>query len=1731
MQKDDETGINVQADDNSKSSPEVKFISQPQSKCIEEFHDSNCSILDSSDDNISAGDYVTRPSENGFVEADQTEPTPPIVLEIPHKNRESREDETEVQLNKIESYNGGANKLKIGLVPVQEEVLPSPGNSKPNIEHLADSIMRSQSNEIENMGSGFKEFTENHKNIVEQTPRFEDPIPPTILMNRFQKHTSEIGEQKLYLDCTKLTPLVTELQSELSTKDRQLAEYRDLLKAISFGDVESPRFRRQSSKINHSLEDTALKAAVSDKVGEVTHRDGGCVICSELKKLTIELQNENLESDDKLRVLRQENLDLKLELTQKIEQLNELKVKSDDPIQIIRTKVDEESKGKEDEKLGLRGVRSDDQKSINTGFLKIELPGEEDSTTKNLLLKNIEEETSNFKEQINLLQEKSKRFIENQKGHMATISKLKETLQQERTYRHTIEKVFYGEIRSLEKKYSELSQKLAENIVDKGKLIDLLCEYEGKYFTKDESNAEVGQEFGKLKQKSHDLEILNSKLKHDIEALKREVEKRTEETTSLKKVNLEQIKIAHEESEKLKKCHSTIEEKTSEISNLNYRLQSVFDLLKKKQQDEEEASSNLKSMLSRIKEAMSNENQEIDVAPESFGKINRSMISQNAPLSFFSHKSKSETEFDHKDMATLYLDLETAVQDLLCQSSHLKLLNRDLERKIEMCKKECSKFCEENASIDGNLKEQQKTQERGDKVDSNKADKKGSYGAEQLQEGEGRESHSELGRQTQSFRDSLQRLDFGNFGTKDVDHHRAGSVMSLEGFHSSPNGRKSPCFGGNMKNYQFPLFENSSERLIELKQCLKGCEDEKAKQESSTVDKETCTDDLICQEISNIEKELPKPLSVQNQVGGLFMEEVVRDQEGVQAAAFQDALQVNSDPKYMTGGSEDGVEQHRNKQLSEEKIKEQESFDLELGESPDYDWRSALWKCYLASINNECDENSEHLKISELVPYVIEKINSLHSKIASLTESNNSLTESVMRKDNRLERLIEETNQAEEIINELLQKCDKLEKEVAQYSKAEEEKIPELTVSDFLNNITTEKKDGHDGNSDDLNKKVECLEEKVDSLNRLNRAQGRVLDSLVKEIVAYQSILKSDKVRDESVELSLSILSKILRVLDGPTEGKLVESENYEQSLINQKTEKSSEQEFEPRRDLNLKSESCKDPVPNFGVMVTHNVFATSQNLGPPEISMNTNSQERSKSIRQIREQVEAQKTRIQQLSSEMSSRKQAKLLSVDGSPEISPCRNLLVHFNSSKANEKDQKDKVQLTRQYGSESNVREPGLKCKFDSVQPARLLDSQSAGLNHFPKKLLPYPEQHFSLTSSDDELLPTHAIQDPETQARMQSMANTIKLLKERADQNITKIKLLEDNQASLQNELDSKNKENKELQKQLSLHIRDKCKPPKAIVPSEITKSPSRSVKSTKKVGITEPENKKNIPNNEESYKQRWSIKLLSKTLVEDNQDVLDDTSLIYSPLSVRQKRGISRSTTIVDNQNQVFDTKSSQRGCFAKDGDMMSSSACLFSKVEKIERGLTAIQMKLMELINKKYALITPEAQSIHRDLTMHMDEISRMISDILAEETEIDETFPVLARCFQKIDLVGSRAKELGKVYSDLDEAAVGLVKRLNGKSRNPGLVKVKEYIRTSEWDKARVLADHIAKSGKVARDRQVASLNKAVESTRQDWISLQTMVQGRKFKLDQICTAFGERLDELLPLGCSISHLELPK
>lgn len=52
--------------------------------------------------------------------------------------------------------------------------------------------------------------------------------------------------------------------------------------------------------------------------------------------------------------------------------------------------------------------------------------------------------------------------------------------------------------------------------------------------------------------------------------------------------------------------------------------------------------------------------------------------------------------------------------------------------------------------------------------------------------------------------------------------------------------------------------------------------------------------------------------------------------------------------------------------------------------------------------------------------------------------------------------------------------------------------------------------------------------------------------------------------------------------------------------------------------------------------------------------------------------------------------------------------------------------------------------------------------------------------------------------------------------------------------------------------------------------------------------------------------------------------------------------------------------------------------------LQKIEKGLVAVQMKLMELINKNYVLKSRESVSLHRDVTLRNIEINKLVDRLI---------------------------------------------------------------------------------------------------------------------------------------------------
>lgn len=54
------------------------------------------------------------------------------------------------------------------------------------------------------------------------------------------------------------------------------------------------------------------------------------------------------------------------------------------------------------------------------------------------------------------------------------------------------------------------------------------------------------------------------------------------------------------------------------------------------------------------------------------------------------------------------------------------------------------------------------------------------------------------------------------------------------------------------------------------------------------------------------------------------------------------------------------------------------------------------------------------------------------------------------------------------------------------------------------------------------------------------------------------------------------------------------------------------------------------------------------------------------------------------------------------------------------------------------------------------------------------------------------------------------------------------------------------------------------------------------------------------------------------------------------------------------------------------------------AKSDQIEKGLATVQVKLMELINRNYGLRTKDGIAVHRDMTMRMIEINKLIERLL---------------------------------------------------------------------------------------------------------------------------------------------------
>lgn len=1289
------------------------------------------------------------------------------------------------------------------------------------------------------------------------------------------------------------------------------------------------------------------------------------------------------------------------------------------------------------------------------------------------------------------------------------VSKLKAALQEEKKIRKEREAEVVRKFHALRKKHEATCLNLNQLKADKFSLLSMVVQFD-EQANKEAHDPASRSEFA-LEQARHQIANLtesNHKMDKELDSKHAKIGLLTKEVTALKE-QLSSGEGSPSQELKAKELQHQIKEKIEENASLQYRLQSVFDIVKKKQEDEEALTNKLRNLVDYIKACLEFEDAGKSPSPQSELKGEVEEVISPHPMSFYSNRSKSEADFDHKELIALHEELERLVPELIKRYSevNLQLTTHQNQSRHEDITDENSK---QEKAVEVKLFEP-------DKDFSNKGSNKGvksQPGAHEIEVSKDQEqSQHEAKKENRllgskkDFIDSLQKLvvneDDGDF----YSQHEC----SIDHIDSVKSGCASPDFGVNRKtkkNEESNMFGDkilvNNDLLLEprhvtssfeppmpifadirdselgvLKGKIEELETEKAEklEESQILKREL---DELRDRLTQTEQKL---MMIENTKEEALKEQVEREQE-LAVEPKEDLPDL-----LLTSPEEKNNDSRVLADTSELTIEEKE-----------FDWKGALWKCYLAAVRNECDEHSEHLKIRELAGYIIERINDLHEKSEELKAESLRLNESLVRKDKRLEKLIDETNQAEDIIKELVEKCDKLEQELGKNPKEADIPLEEMSVSDFLH---SSKKDNipqtpiKDSSSEllILKDKNALLEEKISSLEKIRKAQSNILDSLIREIVSYQTLMKNDRDKNPSVHLALSILDKILKVLDLPSEAEnnkpTFEAGDTAMFVAGDRTKEDGfGAESQPEKEFN--------GLPSFGAPMRlqedphqNKEFLKTEKKIEKDVPSETN---RSKSIRQIRLEVEAHNSKVRQMSVELSSRKKESRFSSESSYESTPIPKLLVFQSTEKL------QRIDVQHKYDSEHAPHNIQGRLDFDSVHPQELGQRQIFMRKPSSKKLTTYPDQYNSIPAQLSNNQPVDAT-PPKYKNKIDSMEEIIRQLKERIEQNLFKINLMEQKEKIILRELEDHKLEMNTLKKQL--------KTSKGSVVSSAFKTDE------KKIIHVKPQ------------ADKWSISLTNKPARANRQ------TINTSSKSPSRHQG--------DKSQYYIDSEDTYGIQLENDPRQSSSSVQKGEFLKKIEKSLVMIQVKLMELINKNYVSTSSEATSLHRDMKLRLTSVLDVADRLLAElhkskdqelvqvsndpqsfgdENLNDPTWSTVKNCIDNIKGFADKGKGLGDTYVQLDEAALKLFKCLGSKSKSPAMIKIKDFLKMSESEKAKIAADSLLKAPKIGREKIIAYSSKLVDIARKEHENLQKLVNDRRVKLGQLCITCGESLATLFPV-----------
>ena len=1562
------------------------------------------------------------------------------------------------------------------------------------------------------------------------------------------EHHEKMMNKKVY----NLEVSLTDLQQELSTKDRQIAFLKNKLKVISFGEMESPKFQSRNIDMMASVEEVSelRNPNISELLQKIKVKD------AEIEQMRAKLSHKEAADDVQC--------DLVSELASKNALLEQNAVKLDNDISTLKDLVEKLKAEKQvdrqklDDEAGVHMVVSDTHNRVikeltaELESLKLTLKGQDripsndklSSVVNNshaiFLHQDSDSKVNNIKVENMLADDVSRELelpVSDIKDSLNSIADLKDKLKKCEARVETLRaelkdqgSVFKDKEKLLRKEFSDLKEKhlktvnlLAQNRVDKENLLELLTDYESTMSQEEASRSSPAKELDRAAQTIKGLEKEHDLLKTKLEKIEEQKRKQDLELFTLK---TGPSKLSNDESLKIKQLEVTVKEKSDEIHSLNYRLHSVFDLVKKKQEDEESTTQSIKSAVDKIKNTLEIDNEHRQ-SPQSFGRENIIPVKDNLPASFFSNKSKSNVDFDHKELVQLNSELNTVVIDLIVRYNSLKLSHAEVNQQMNQMEKQLQEESEKRLSAEKQFRDLRLHAVSCEKDSNSKLleveKEKGRYLEELIE----KDRQSDDLPRLRSFQESLHKIDFL---VPDESSAVGFSVVSLDALEVSSPGRGSPNFGVNIKKSDLLKLQkvnsgstnNAENQILQFEETT----------EEKPISEANANQDLISKLTVEV-MDLKALNQIQTQTINELKEVVKALEETIATTKPQtipepqpecpphiEKLNINEPLNSATSvhsnnDHHDSLEMPDARNRIDDHLNPNDISAMTYEDVSDYDWRTALWKCYFSSVNNECDEKSEHLKIVEIAPHVIDNINILHRRVSELEDSNKQMADSIARKDKRMDKLVDETNQAEDIIKELVVKCDKLEIELANRDKAEGEDIKEMTVSDLLETIESANKspmkpDSHIEHSvKDRDNDIQELNDQIAALERTKRAQGRILDSLIKEIVAYQSILKADQDQDASVELALKVLDKILKVLDAPAIEEAPEHLEYDSQSHKSLARKASQKNLNDQVDDN--PNYILTEMPTFGgpnqpaVDPLNSKDFFEKKINANSASKPAENRERAKSIKQIRDEVEAQKARISQLSENMSSKRHTAKKSNDGSVDNFSSRKLTPIFEATAPKRNS------LERQYGSESNAQRVESKLDFDSVEPHQLGQCQIFFKKTTPKKLQPYPDQVSARSSSDDKR-DSRDISNRKIKSKLETMNETIHQLKEKIDQNLVKIRLQEENETSMKKELDSKKKEIKDLKAQINIKDRDKSssiiEKPKPDIKREASKSTLKPQKSE-----TKPlDKKKQI--NIATGRDKWSIALGSKAA--------GDRPRVKQISSVSPIRRISKPHPQIeissDDHSMHIPSKRS-----INDTSQVDKSLQIEPKIQKIEKGLATVQVKLMELINRNQGDKDEENIDIHRDMTTCISStilrLDKLINECKDGKDQLNLRDSTETSSLDLITQISQKGLELGDEYIQLDEAAVTLAK-LQGanRARNPALSKIKDFIKCSESDKAKLLSDQLSKGPKIVKEKLANMTLKTAETFKKDYSALHSMVSSRKFKLSQICTAFNETLDNIL-------------